>query len=49
MGYGKGYYDGLLPGARANVPRVGLAYEVQVVAEVPMGPTDVPLTGLVTG
>jgi 5-formyltetrahydrofolate cyclo-ligase len=49
VGYGKGYYDGLLPRARAGVPLVGLAYEVQVVASVPMGPTDVRLSQLVAG
>jgi 5-formyltetrahydrofolate cyclo-ligase len=49
LGYGKGYYDGLLPQARAGVPLVGLGYEVQVVPEVPMGPTDVRLTGVIAG
>jgi len=49
VGYGKGYYDGLLPGARDGVPRIGLAYEVQVVAQVPMGPADVRLSHLIAG
>jgi 5-formyltetrahydrofolate cyclo-ligase len=49
VGYGKGYYDGLLPRARAGVPLIGLGYEVQVVAEVPMGPSDVRLSALITG
>ena len=48
-GYGKGYYDGFLPGARAGVPLVGLGYEVQLFPAVPMGPTDVRLSGLITG
>lgn len=47
VGYGKGYYDRLLaslPGALA----VGLAFETQVVDEVPCGPADVAVDLLVT-
>jgi 5-formyltetrahydrofolate cyclo-ligase len=48
LGYGKGYYDGLLPKARPEVLKVGIGYEVQVVGRVPMGPTDVRLSRLIS-
>ena len=48
VGYGKGYYDGLLPKARAGVLLVGIGFEVQVVDAVPMGPADVRLGRLIT-
>lgn len=48
LGYGKGYYDGLLPKARAEVLKVGVGFDVQVVDAVPVGPTDVRLTRLIT-
>lgn len=46
MGRGHGYYDKLLTGV--TVPKIGLAYECQVVAEVPHTSYDVPMTALVT-
>jgi 5-formyltetrahydrofolate cyclo-ligase len=46
LGYGGGYYDRLL----AAVPghRVALAYGLQVIPRVPTGPTDQPVTWIVT-
>lgn len=46
LGHGKGYYDRLLAGI--NVPKIGLAYSVQVVAELPRSSYDVPMTMVVT-
>ena len=43
LGYGKGYYDGLLGRIKAHVPTIGLAYDVQMVPSVPMSSTDVRL------
>ena len=43
LGYGKGYYDGLLARVKPRILTVGLAFEAQMVEEVPMGPTDVRL------
>jgi 5-formyltetrahydrofolate cyclo-ligase len=48
VGYGKGYYDGLLPKARPGVLTVGVGFDVQVVDAVPMGPGDVRLSRLIT-
>lgn len=51
IGRGKGYYDRFLARARSG-PRaclaVGLALAEQVVEEVPVGPLDQPLDGLIT-
>ncbi len=40
VGYGAGYYDRYLAGTRPDCVRAALAYEVQVVPEVPCGPGD---------
>ena len=48
IGYGKGYYDRLLARTRAGAVTLGLAFESQVVHEVPMGPKDVHLQYLAT-
>jgi 5-formyltetrahydrofolate cyclo-ligase len=48
LGYGKGYYDGLLPKARAGVLKIGVGFDVQLVESVPMGPHDVRLSRLIT-
>ncbi len=40
MGQGKGYYDRLLGGVRPGVPLVALAFECQMLDEVPMAPHD---------
>lgn len=48
IGYGKGYYDRLLARTRAGAVTLGLAFESQVVSEVPMGPKDIHLQYLAT-
>ena len=48
LGYGKGYYDGLLGRIKAHIPTIGLAYDVQMVPSVPMSPTDVRLGAVIT-
>lgn len=48
IGYGKGYYDRLLARTRTGAVTLGLAFESQVVGEVPMGPKDVRLQYLAT-
>jgi len=47
IGYGKGYYDRWLDGTDIK-KRIGLAYEVQVVSELPKGKYDLPVGMLVT-
>lgn len=47
LGYGKGYFDKFLKSA-GNPYTIGLAYDQQVIAEVPHGATDVCLDVVVT-
>jgi 5-formyltetrahydrofolate cyclo-ligase len=48
LGYGGGYYDRFLPQLREGVPKIAVAYEVQVLPEVPLEPHDMQLDALVT-
>jgi 5-formyltetrahydrofolate cyclo-ligase len=48
MGHGFGFYDRLLKSVRPDTPKFGLAFECQIVTEVPMEPHDVALDGVVT-
>ncbi len=51
LGYGMGYYDRTLEHLRAQGRRplaIGLAFAAQQVDEVPVGPQDVVLDGVVT-
>jgi 5-formyltetrahydrofolate cyclo-ligase len=51
LGYGMGYYDRTLAHLRAQGRRplaIGIAFAAQEVDEVPVGPTDVLLDGVVT-
>lgn len=47
LGYGKGYYDRALTQARAAV-KVGVAFDLQIVEEVPATSVDVALDLVVT-
>lgn len=46
LGYGAGFYDRLLSSFGGMT--VGLAFELQIVPEVPAGPHDVPVKKIVT-
>jgi 5-formyltetrahydrofolate cyclo-ligase len=48
IGWGKGHYDATLTDAHANAIRIGLAFECQVVDNVPREPHDVPLDAIMT-
>ncbi|HEY1785107.1 MAG TPA: 5-formyltetrahydrofolate cyclo-ligase [Pirellulales bacterium] len=48
LGHGLGYYDKLLSGARAETPRVALAFECQIFPTLPTAPHDVPMHIIVT-
>jgi 5-formyltetrahydrofolate cyclo-ligase len=48
VGHGKGYYDRLLRRVRAGAALVALAFESQLVDEVPMQPHDVFMDKIVT-
>ena len=48
LGRGAGWYDRLLDRLGARTPRVALAYEFQLVEEVPTEPGDLPVHYVVT-
>ncbi|MFY9177597.1 MAG: 5-formyltetrahydrofolate cyclo-ligase [Caldicoprobacterales bacterium] len=48
LGYGKGYYDGFLTKVSSNTLKIGLAYSFQIINEVPVDSSDVPLDIIVT-
>ena len=48
LGYGAGYYDRFLPRTRAGVPAVAIGFTLQMVPEIPTGPTDRPVDAIVT-
>jgi len=51
LGYGMGYYDRTLGHLRSQGLRplaIGIAFAAQEVEEVPTGPADVPLDGVIT-
>jgi 5-formyltetrahydrofolate cyclo-ligase len=50
LGFGGGYYDGVLAGARAGgrTAIIGLAYDFQIVDTVPSGEGDLPVDFVVT-
>ena len=47
-GYGGGFYDNYLPLTRDGVPRIALAFEAQIVDELPCEAHDLPVTVIVT-
>ena len=48
IGYGGGFYDALLDRAGDGLITLGVAYEAQMVPELPIGPLDQPAQGVVT-
>lgn len=48
MGYGGGFYDRLLPQVRPDCVIIGLAFELQVVDELPIEDYDEPVNGILT-
>jgi 5-formyltetrahydrofolate cyclo-ligase len=48
LGHGAGYYDKLLAGCKDRPLTIGLAYEMQVVDEVPVMEYDVNIDGVIT-
>ena len=48
LGYGGGYYDRLLSGLSARVPRIAGAYELQLVDHVPHAAHDLGVDVIVT-
>lgn len=48
LGYGGGYYDRFLPRLREDTVKIAVAYELQILEEVPMEPHDTLLDSVVT-
>ncbi len=48
LGFGKGYYDRVLPLLRKSTLIVGLAYSFQIVDKVPVSTEDVPMKALLS-
>ncbi len=48
VGHGLGYYDRMLSGVRATTVLVGLAFECQVFAEVPLDSHDISMDRVIT-
>jgi 5-formyltetrahydrofolate cyclo-ligase len=48
LGYGGGYYDRLLPRLRPGCLRIGLAFEEQILAEIPAESHDAMVDLIVT-
>jgi 5-formyltetrahydrofolate cyclo-ligase len=48
LGQGAGYYDRLLAGNSGRIPIVGLAFELQLAKDIPVGDHDVKVNWIVT-
>lgn len=48
IGYGMGFYDNFLKTIRKDIPLVGLAYELQIVDDIPVDDKDVTVDKVVT-
>jgi 5-formyltetrahydrofolate cyclo-ligase len=48
LGFGKGYYDRILPLLGKSALSIGLAYSFQMVDQVPVTPEDVPVKALLS-
>ncbi|MBU3144217.1 5-formyltetrahydrofolate cyclo-ligase [Clostridium sp. CF012] len=48
IGFGAGYYDRFLPKRVENTSTIGIAYDYQVINEIPTGVYDVPLDFIIT-
>jgi len=48
LGYGGGYYDRFLPRLSPQAVKIAIAYDCQVLPEIPLEPHDTPLDLLVT-
>lgn len=46
LGRGKGFYDKLL--AHIQAPTIGVAYDCQLVPEIPVAPHDIPMTQVIS-
>lgn len=47
IGYGGGFYDRFLVKLRKDVPKIALAYDIQIIDKVPMDELDVRIDGII--
>ncbi|MDP3486386.1 MAG: 5-formyltetrahydrofolate cyclo-ligase [Bacillota bacterium] len=48
LGFGGGFYDRFIPRLGTHALRVGIAYQFQVMTEIPRDPHDIALDGICT-
>jgi len=48
LGYGGGWYDRMMAGARADARKIGVGYQFQIVDDLPSEPHDIRLDEIVT-
>lgn len=48
LGRGKGYYDRFLAHLSPTIPRIGLAFQTQMVEKVPIQGSDIPVDVIIT-
>lgn len=48
LGYGGGFYDRALSRSRSDAAKIGLAFEVQIVPDIPVESCDIPMDCVVT-
>jgi 5-formyltetrahydrofolate cyclo-ligase len=48
LGFGKGYFDHFLQNLPKQIPRIGLAFDFQILPQIPVTDTDQPVQMLIT-
>lgn len=48
IGYGGGYYDRFLSSLDKDIVTIGIAFDIQIVGEVPVQPFDIPVDMVIT-
>lgn len=48
IGYGGGFYDKFLSDIKESIPKIAIAYELQIVDSVPMEEYDIKIDGIIT-
>lgn len=49
LGRGKGFYDRFLPTLPGGIKKIGLAYDFQVIKDLPVTTRDIPVDVVITG
>lgn len=48
IGYGGGFYDRFLSNLKRNVPKIAIAYDLQIIEKIPMSDHDIRIDGIIT-